>query len=190
VAADYWAAKYILYPVDGNSRHHPDFAGIDRWLIRARDTINDRGGLLDQEKGILVGRVTRDEAEIRTRTCSAGDFLSTVRLSVSRSGLHFFGSAVESGTLERSLDIAVSGARPLTWTVETEVPWLNCVPSTGAGNRTVSVLVRTAGLESGQHTGRITIRCPGASNSPQSVSVVLNLLQRQTRAGRDSGSEF
>jgi len=32
VALDYWAAKYILYPIDSNYRHHPDFSGIDIWL--------------------------------------------------------------------------------------------------------------------------------------------------------------
>jgi uncharacterized protein (DUF362 family) len=190
VTTDYWAAKYILYPVDGNSRHHPDFAGVDRWLVQARNTINDRGGLLDPEKGVLVGRVTRKEVEMRVHASDAGDFLNNVRLSVSRSGLHFIVSVVEARTLEKSLDIAVSGASPLTWTIETDAPWLSCVPTTGSGNKTVAVLVYTAGLEPGQHTGRVTIRCPGASNSPQSVPVVLSLLERQRGVRRDSRSEF
>jgi hypothetical protein len=190
VAADYWAAKYILYPVDGNFRHHPDFAGIDRWLVQAQNTINDRGGLLDPEKGILVDRVTRNEAKMRARTCQAGDFLNNIRLSVSRSGLRFIASAFEARTLEKPLDIAVSGANPLTWKIETDAPWLSCMPTIGSGNKTVAVLVHTAGLEPGPHTGRITIRCPGAANSPQAVSVVLNLLERRSWVKRDSRSKF
>jgi uncharacterized protein (DUF362 family) len=186
VAADYWAAKYILYPVDGNFRHHPDFLGVSRWLVQARDTINDRGGLRNPEKGILVGKVTTKEEEMRAQTADAGEFLSNVRLSVSRSGLHFTASALEARTLEKPLGIAVSGANPLTWRIETDAPWLSCVPSTGSGNKTVAVLARAAGLEPGKHTGRITIRCPGAANAPLTVPVVLSLLE--TRRCRQSGS--
>jgi hypothetical protein len=64
VALDYWAAKHILYPIDGNSRHHPGFPGIDQWLTEARDTINNQGGLSDPNSGILVGRVTKNEREM------------------------------------------------------------------------------------------------------------------------------
>jgi hypothetical protein len=64
VALDYWAAKYILYPIDNNSRHHPDFPGIDQWLTSARDIINLRGGLYRPESGILIGSVTKNEAEM------------------------------------------------------------------------------------------------------------------------------
>jgi hypothetical protein len=64
VALDYWAAKYILYPVDNNLRHHPDFTGIDQWLTDACNTINDRGGLYNADNGILVDRVTKRENEM------------------------------------------------------------------------------------------------------------------------------
>ena len=190
VAADYWAANYIHYPVDSNFRHHPDFAGVNRWLDQAHDTINKRGGLLDTEKGVLVGRVTKNETEMRARTCSAGDFLNNVRLSVSRSGLRFTASALEARTLEKPLGIAVSGANPLTWRIETDAPWLSCVPSTGSGNKDVAVLAHTAGLEPGKYTGRITIRCPGAANSPQSVMVVLSLLEPSRRQRPRFKSKF
>jgi uncharacterized protein (DUF362 family) len=64
VALDYWAAKYILYPINNNSRHHPDFSGIDQWLTSARDIINIRGGLYKPESGILIGSVTKNEGEM------------------------------------------------------------------------------------------------------------------------------
>jgi len=64
VALDYWAAKYILYPVDNNPRHHPDHAGVDAWLTAARDLINGRGGFLQADKGIQVQMVTKTESEI------------------------------------------------------------------------------------------------------------------------------
>ena len=64
VALDYWAAKYILHPVDNNPRHHPDFPGIDRWLTDARDLINARGGLSSEGGEISLGRVTKTESEM------------------------------------------------------------------------------------------------------------------------------
>jgi hypothetical protein len=190
VAADYWAAKYILYPVNGNPRHHPDFPGIDRWLTQARDTINGRGGLLDPEKGVLVDRVTKDESKMRAHASLAGDFLNNIRISVSRSALHFSASSGEARTLEKPLSIAVSGANALTWRIETDTPWLGCVPSVGSGNQTVAVLARTAGLEPGRHTGRIIIRCPGTANTPLSVSVVLNLFEQRRQVGDRYKSKF
>ena len=36
VALDAWVAKNILYPIDRNPRHHPDFPGVD--LARGRPT--------------------------------------------------------------------------------------------------------------------------------------------------------
>ncbi len=184
VAADYWAAKYILYPVDGNFRHHPNFSGVSRWLTQARDTINKRGGLLDPEKGIQVGRVTKKEEEMAVHTCAAGDFLSNIRLSVSESGLYFTTLPAGPATMEKPLNISVSGANPLSWRVETDVPWLDCVPSSGWGNGTVAVRVNPGGLGLGQHSGRILIHCPGAANSPQSVSVLLSV--REDRRPRHS----
>lgn len=61
VALDYCAAKHILYPIDKNSRHHPGFEGIARWLRDARDLINRRGGVYSARDGIQVNQVTLDE---------------------------------------------------------------------------------------------------------------------------------
>jgi uncharacterized protein (DUF362 family) len=64
VALDYWAAKYILYPIDNNLRHLPTYPGIDLWLTGALNTINGRGGLYNQDCGILVNTVTKNEGEM------------------------------------------------------------------------------------------------------------------------------
>ena len=58
VALDYWAAKYLLYPIDNNEKHHPDkFAVLRNHLIQARDVINSEGGINGQ-------KVTLHESEI------------------------------------------------------------------------------------------------------------------------------
>jgi hypothetical protein len=126
---------------------------------------------------------------MRVRDCSAGDFLNNVRLAVSRSQLHFIATALDFRTLEKPLGIAVSGGRSLTWRIETDVPWLTCVPSSGSGNETVIVLAHAASLEPGKYAGRITIHCSGAINTPQPVSVVLSIPERRRKAHYDSRSK-
>jgi len=64
VALDYWTAKYVLYPIDQNDRHHPDFAGISAWLSAARATIVNRGGLAQTGRGIVVDNPTMTESEM------------------------------------------------------------------------------------------------------------------------------
>jgi uncharacterized protein (DUF362 family) len=64
VALDYWAAKNVLYPIDNNERHHPDFAGIGTWLSAARTTIIDRGGLAQKARGIVADEPTMKESEM------------------------------------------------------------------------------------------------------------------------------
>jgi len=64
VALDYWGAKYVIYPIDHNPHHHPDYPGISRWLSDAEAMINGRGGLFDPQAGIMVDLVTKDETKM------------------------------------------------------------------------------------------------------------------------------
>jgi uncharacterized protein (DUF362 family) len=68
VALDYWAAKYVLYPISKNSRHLPTFPGTDQWLTSACNIINTRGGLYNSNSGIQVGLVTKNEADMATHS--------------------------------------------------------------------------------------------------------------------------
>jgi hypothetical protein len=62
VALDYWASKYLLYPIDNNIEHHPDkFTELENQLTQARDTINSEGGINGH-------KVTFDESEINVHT--------------------------------------------------------------------------------------------------------------------------
>jgi len=65
VALDYWAAKYILYPLDETATcHDADSPQVDAWLTSARDTINGRG-IYDPDNCIYVRNVTNNEAYMR-----------------------------------------------------------------------------------------------------------------------------
>ena len=72
VALDYWTAKHVLYPIDNNDRHHPDFAGINTWLTAARDIIVNRGGFAQTGRGILVKNPTKAESEMVLHEAAAG----------------------------------------------------------------------------------------------------------------------
>jgi hypothetical protein len=74
VALDYMATKSVLYPINKNPRHHPSFSRIKRWLTQARDIINERGGLLNPESGIVVDQVTKTEKQMRTYLCGAPSY--------------------------------------------------------------------------------------------------------------------
>lgn len=64
VALDYWAAKYVFYPVTGEPDHHPDRpeaytdSALDTHLTQAMEAINRYGGIAGQP-------VTRDERKMR-----------------------------------------------------------------------------------------------------------------------------
>ncbi len=77
VALDYWAAKHILFPIDGNQRHHPDFRGIQKWMDEASLFINSQGGIKDTSKGIRVDKVTKDEKNMRVFSQSTRSFFIT-----------------------------------------------------------------------------------------------------------------
>ena len=58
LALDYWASKYLLYPIDSNLEHHPDrFPGLRDSLIQSQEVINSSGGINGHE-------VTMDESRI------------------------------------------------------------------------------------------------------------------------------
>lgn len=177
VALDTWAAKHILYPIDANPRHHPDFPGVNQWLVQARDTINARGGLFNQEKGILVESVTLDENEMNVHTCQAGGNLEAARLGLSEAVISFMASSADSRTFEKTLAVTTSGSRPYAWRVEKDADWFAVAPSSGAGSGTVAVRARASGLLPGRYTGNLMVYCPDAFNSPQRVRVSFNVLE-------------
>jgi len=186
VALDAWAAKNILYPIDGNSRHHPDFPGVNQWLVQARDTINARGGLFSLEKGILVDRVTRDESEMSIHACQAGQNIEAARLSLSDAVVSFLASSADSRAFEKPLAVATSGVRPYAWWVEKDAGWFSVTPASGLGSGVVSVRVRASGLDPGRYAGNLSVHCPEAVNSPQRVRVSLTVTEprREGESGR------
>jgi uncharacterized protein (DUF362 family) len=65
VALDAWSARNVLFPVDSNPRHSPDYPGVDRWLTDCMNLVNSLGGISRPDQGIHVGQLTKFESEFR-----------------------------------------------------------------------------------------------------------------------------
>jgi hypothetical protein len=87
-----------------------------------------------------------------------------------------FGAATSGiSTSSQILFVDNSGEGTLNWSVTDNVSWLNCSPSSGTNAGSVTVSVDVTGLSAGIYTGTITVSDPTATNSPQTVSVTLNV---------------
>jgi len=184
VALDYWAAKYILYPIDSNFRHHPAFSGIDKWLTDSCDIINQRGGLKNPEKGILVDRVTKKEEEIRAHSCDSKQFLKEAVITLSSANLNFIAGPSVVKTQDKYFDVLNSGVGEFSWRIEKDADWFSCSPESGEGDGKVKVSVNPLGLSSGKYTAVITVYSPQASNSPQYVTVTLGVYEPRRKISR------
>jgi hypothetical protein len=99
---------------------------------------------------------------------------STPRLRLSP-GAFTFTYAV-GGTLPASQNLSVtSSGVAIAFTVSTTPSWLSATPTSGTTGNPVSLSVNPTGLAAGSYSGSVTITAPGASNSPQTVGVTLNI---------------
>ena len=98
-------------------------------------------------------------------------FVGSSSLSISNTQLGFY--YVTGGALPASQTIGVSntGGGTLAFTATSDVPWINLTVTSSS----FTVAANPAGLAVGPHTGTITVTAPGATNSPQVVSVTLTI---------------
>jgi hypothetical protein len=101
---------------------------------------------------------------------------------ISFSSASFSSSAIQGGSNpeNKTLEVWNSGIDTLNWTLSDDAAWLSENPtsgsSTSADDKTlVTVSVNTAGMSVGDYSASITITAPGASNTPQTVSVSLHM---------------
>lgn len=78
----------------------------------------------------------------------------------------------------QTFTIRNSGEGTLNYSINDNASWLSCSPTNGtsiAETDTISVHYNTSGLNAGTHNAIITISASGATNSPQTISVVLTV---------------
>jgi hypothetical protein len=73
-----------------------------------------------------------------------------------------------------SLYISNTGGGTLNWTATKNATWIKRSPRIGTAPSTVKVWVDGTGLPSGTYYGRIKVWATGATNSPQTVLVVMH----------------
>jgi uncharacterized protein (TIGR03437 family) len=102
---------------------------------------------------------------------------STVSVSSSLLSFAYQGG----GSLPQAEVITVSASLATAFSVAASGgSWLTVNPASGTTPASLSVSVNPAGLNPGTYNGTITITAPGASNSPQTVSVSLKVTSAPT----------
>src|SRR5215470_7060434 len=84
------------------------------------------------------------------------------------------------GTMPAAQALAVSSSgTAFNYTISTSAAWLSATPASGTTPGNLSVSVNPSGLASGTYTGNVTVTDAGASNSPKTVGVTLNVTAAQ-----------
>ena len=96
-------------------------------------------------------------------------------IRLSESQLYFGASTAGSSTGSQTVMITQTGGVALNWTAFPSESWLQISPESGTGAGKLTVSVNTSGLSEGAHSGTITIEDPNATNSPQSITVTLEI---------------
>ncbi len=103
-------------------------------------------------------------------------------IALNRTHLNFGADTGGNVTDTQDFLIENNGGGTLTWSISSNVNWLIASPSTGTNSGVVNVYVNPSGLSPGVYSGGIlTISASNASNSPQTITVILTVF----RAGRD-----
>jgi len=117
-----------------------------------------------------------------TDTANASIYGHSEAFSITRSSFSLnktqlnFGAVVNgpsTGPQGVIIDNGDKGA--LNWSISTSATWLNCSPKSGTDSGIIMVSVDPAGVSPGNYSGTITVSDPNASNSPQMISVNLNV---------------
>jgi len=89
--------------------------------------------------------------------------------------LRFTAQTGGSNPPPQNLSISNGGGGKLVWGAETNAGWLGVTPGSGTGPSTMSISANITGLTAGIYQGFVTVSHPEAENSPQTISVVLEV---------------
>jgi|GEM_PF-6001407 len=96
-------------------------------------------------------------------------------LQVSENILNFEATEGQADPPSQPLGIYNGGGGDLNWNLVSDQPWLHPASASGTNAGNLNVSVSIAGLSAGPHTGHLTITASGASGSPATVTVNLNI---------------
>ena len=96
-------------------------------------------------------------------------------LSVAPTNLAFSGTQGGANPVAQTVNVTNSGGGSLSFTASDDQTWLAVAPTSGSAPSSLSVSTSIAGLTPGSYTGTVTISAAGASGSPKTVGVTLNV---------------
>jgi hypothetical protein len=99
----------------------------------------------------------------------------TPTIALDRSTLTFGARQGGGGSSSQTFSISNSGAGTLNWSLSENTSWLSTAPASGSGQGRITVSVNPSGLSAGSYSGAVTASASGASNSPRTVTVTLNV---------------
>jgi uncharacterized protein (TIGR03437 family) len=107
-------------------------------------------------------------------TIQVSSLLSNTSLTFSSTALTFSVLNTLSGTSTQQFAIGSSGST-LSFAITSNTTWLTVSQSVGTTPATLNVTANPAGLFPGVFYGSLTVAAAGANNSPQTISVTLNI---------------
>ncbi len=135
------------------------------------------GLALDGAGNLLMGELAN-----RIRAIRFDLKLETPRLKVSPASLDFQVEETAALPAARSLQVANVNFGAMNWTATVATSsgdWLNVTPASGSAPSSADVIINPVGLAPGTYSGSVSVGAPGATDSPQSISVQLTV----TRSG-------
>ncbi|MDI6784442.1 MAG: hypothetical protein QME64_10160 [bacterium] len=141
-------------------------------------TVNDSG----QKVGwIRLMTWNLNEARINDFKLAGPDYVETPSLRIVPTYIGITTEAGGANTSPRTLSIYNDGNASMAWSGSANTTWLTITPTNGTvtagGYQSATVAFNISGLTAGARTGQVTITAPGATNSPQTLTVYLSLTQ-------------
>jgi hypothetical protein len=94
-----------------------------------------------------------------------------------------------TGTGAATIGISNTGGSKFTWTAASSVGWLQVSAASGTAPAQLQLVANLTGFAAGTYGGAVTIRAPGAEQSPAYISVKATVAAKSgTGSGTDSGS--
>ena len=128
--------------------------------------------------GVYEGEVTviaKDAADSQSTTIPVTFKVQKPGLSVTPTSIERATNVNSGATFTEPLQITNSGTGPLNWTATKQRPWVTLSATSGSGDGTIQVTINSAGLTGGIYHDDIVVTAPGASGSPDHVSVTLTV---------------
>jgi uncharacterized repeat protein (TIGR01451 family) len=117
-----------------------------------------------------------------------GEIVALPKVAVTPATLSFIAQAASLGGHDPApqvLYLSRSGGGTLAYTLDLDVDWLSLSSLSGTTPNRVPVTVDIAGLDVGTYVGHVTARAPLAGNSPQPITVTLEVSTDPVPTGDD-----